>query len=48
MSDDRNISPADFPSPANLEQALTANREEDIARLYLGLTLAARAIANAV
>ena len=41
MSDGQSILPADFPKPAQtLERALAANREEDIARLYLGLTLA--------
>jgi hypothetical protein len=41
MSDAQSILPADFPKPGKpWERALSANREEDISRLYLGLTLA--------
>ena len=41
MSDDQSILPADFPKPGKTWNGrFPSNREEDIARLYLGLTLA--------
>jgi hypothetical protein len=40
MLDDQSILPQVSAGQQTLERALSANRQEDIARLYLGLTLA--------